>query len=241
MSFSAPPGRPSITATVSSSFRDGYALAKTNATPSMIVLIIGFIGALATLATGWKPAATTSPVALDAIVIPLYIMMLVLSYYALAASVRTVYAQYRMTAGQFLGFIGYGLLAALLTALAAVAFVIPAYWVGVKVLLTPYTYVVTNGAPGALKRTWNMTTGYYWQTVGLLLLAAFGFCALLYAASAICVLAAYLAAPTLIFFGPLMLAVFIWLLHVHALIYIRWTDGLLPRANAPQSAVPVPA
>src|SRR5690242_8267455 len=145
-----------------------------------------------------------------------------------------------MTVGQFFGMLGYGLLIGLLTAIAGIFLVIPAYWVGVKILLTPYTYIVTNGEPGALKRTWNMTTGYYWQTVGLLLLTGLCVAAIIYGAFFICALPAFAAPVSAVVFGPLALAIFIWVLHVHALIYIRWTNGLLPRANMPE-AVLVPA
>lgn len=240
MSISAPPGQPSIIETLSSSFRDGYALAKTNKTLSIIALTISVIGCMTIVVAGWKPG-NTFPVVMNAWFFPLYFMLIVLGYCGIAAAVRTVNAEYRMTVAQFFGFVGYGLLVGLLTAIAGVFFIIPAYWVGVKLLLTPYTYVVTNGEPHVLKRTWSMTTGYYWQTVGILLLAGLCFMVITYAAFGICILGAYIALPSIIVLGPLALAALIWLIHVHALIYVRWTQGLLPRSNTPQGAVPVPA
>lgn len=240
MSISAPPGQPSISETLSSSFRDGYGLVKANAVPAIIALAIGAIGAVALAFAGPKPTNTFSTV-LEAWLLPLYLAMIVLAYCSVASAVRTVNTQYRMTVVQFFGFIGYGLLVGLLTAIAGVFFIIPAYWVGVKLLFTPYTYIVTNGEPDALKRTWNMTTGYYWETVAMLLVAGLCVGVITYAASVICVFAFYEAPLSIIVLGPLALAVFIWMMHVHALMYIRWTWGLLPRSNTPQGVVPVPA
>ena len=40
--------------------------------------------------------------------------------------------------------------------------------------------------------------------------------------------------------GPLALAVLMWLIHVQALVYVRWTNGLLPRATT-REFVLVPA
>lgn len=240
MSISVPPGQPSITQTLSSSFRDAIALTKTNTAVVVIALIMGVIAAIGVIVSGWKPNSSAFPVALEAWIAPAYFALIVVSYYAIAAAVRTINPEYRMTAGHFFGFLGYALLAGLLTTIAGFFLIIPAYWVGVKIMLTPYTYIVTNGEPDSLKRTWRMTTGYYWQTVGMMLLSGICFGVIAYAAFLICGFAAYAAPASAIVFAPLALAVFMWLTHVHALVYVRWTNGLLPRANAPE-AVLVPA
>lgn len=240
MSISVPPGQPSITQTLSSSFRDATSLTKTNAHVVIIALALGVIAAIGVIVSGWRPNSTVFPIALEAWIAPAYFALLVVSYYALAAAVRTINPEYRMTAGQFFGFLGYGLLAGLLTAVAGIFFLIPAYWVGVKIMLMPYTYIVTNGEPNALKRTWHMTTGYYWQTVGMTLLAGLCVGAIFYAACLICVFGAYAAPVSAIVLGPLALAVLMWLIHVQALVYVRWTNSLLPRATTRESVL-VPA
>lgn len=240
MSISVPPGQPSITQILSSSFQDAFALAKKNAIVAFVALALALIAAIAVVASGWRPVGTVFPIALEAWIAPLYFVLVALSYYALAAAVRTVNPEYRMTVAQFFGFLGYGLLAGLLTGIAGIFLIVPAYWIGVKIMLTPYTYIVTDGEPGALKRTWDMTTGYYWQTVGMMLLAGLCVGVIGYAAFFVCGLVTYLAPIGLLVFVPIAVAVLIWLMHVQALVYIRWTNGLLPRANTPQG-VPVPA
>lgn len=249
MSISAPPGQPSITQTVSSAFRDAWSLTKKNAVPAAILIALGLVASCALLFNGAVHAMATAPGGVTplppgtlALLIALDVLVVVVSMYALAAAVRTINANFRLTVGRFFGMLGYMLLAMLLTMAAGIALVIPAYWVGVKLLLTPYTYAVTDGAPGALKTTWNMTIGYYWQTVGMLLLAGLCIGVLMDAAIFLAGFAISAMPASIIVLGPLALAVLVWLMHVAALVYVRWVHGLLPRANMPQGGtVPVPA
>jgi hypothetical protein len=239
MSTSAPPGQPSIRETLNSSFRDGASVARTNLVPAAVFVALGTIVAVTiALSGGIKPGGMSAWLPVGITLADLSFMAL--SYFAIAAAVRTMHPSYRMTFGQFICMFGYSLLVGLLTALAAICLIVPGYWVGVKLMLTPYTYVVTNGAADALKTTWNMTTGYYWQTVGLFLLLG------IYVGVLAC--AAYLVAffigaaipVSTIVLAPLALAVLAWLVHVQALVYVRWTNALLPRANIP-GGIPVPA
>ncbi|HEY9179871.1 MAG TPA: hypothetical protein VIO32_04075 [Candidatus Baltobacteraceae bacterium] len=237
MSISAPPGQPSILQTLSSSFRDAGGLLKRNAIPSAILIVIGTAIAFSVNAKG--NVNSTLPAGVQALIFGMDLVLVVLSYYAIAAAVRTIHAEYRMTVGQFFGILGYSILVGLLTCIAAIFFVIPAYWVGVKLAVTPYAYAL--GARDPLKTAWHMTTGYYWQTLGMLLLA--GVCIGLIACAAIVVAAfAMTAAPVLgAIVAALALLVLAWAVHVQALVYVRWTDALLPRANMPSYAVPAPA
>jgi hypothetical protein len=61
-----------------------------------------------------------------------------------------------------------------------------------------------------------------------------------YVVMLICFFGAGRAPISAIVLGPIATAVFVWLVHVQALVYVRWTNGLLPRANIPQAA-PAPA
>lgn len=240
MSISVPPGQPSITETLGSAFRDGGALVKKNLVPAAILIALGTLAAIAVALSGRPPSAGL-PAAFESLLLVIDLVLVVVGYCAIAAAVRTIHAEYRMTAGQFFGILGYSLLAGLLTTIAGIFFVIPAYWVGVKLMLTPYTYAVTNGAPGALKTTWNMTTGYYWQTVGMFLLLGLCVGAIVAIAVGIAVFGITSLPLTAIVLAPFALAVLTWLVHVQALAYVRWTSSLLPRANVPQGLAAVPA
>lgn len=248
MSISAPPGQPSITQTLSSSFRDAWSLTQKNVVPAGILIALGLVASCVLLFTGVLHAIASAPGGVApvppgplALLIALDELVVVVSMYALAAAVRTINPEFRLTVGRFFGMLGCMLLVMLLTMAAGIGLV-TAYWVGVKLLLTPYTYAVTDGAPGALKTTWNMTTGYYWQTVGMLLLAGLCIGVLMDAAIFLAVFAVNAIPASIIVLGPLALAVLVWLMHVAALVYVRWVHGLLPRANMPHGGtVPVPA
>lgn len=249
MSISAPAGHPSITQTLGSSFRDAWPLTKKNTVPVGILIAVGLIAACMLVFTGALRAAASAPNGIAtlppgplAVLILLDVLIAVVSFYAVAAAVRTIHPQFGFTAGRFFGMLGYSLLVMLITMAAALFLVIPAYWIAPKLLLTPYTYLLTDGAPGALKATWNMTTGYYWQTVGLLLLAGLCIAVIMDAAIFLCTFAGGAIPPLVIVLGPLALAVLAWLTHVSALVYVRWTEGLLPRANVSHGdVVPMPA
>lgn len=241
MSMSAPPGEPSISETLTSSFRDAAAVVKTNAIPAGIFIVLGTIAAI--IIGSAPPPSAGAPANLRGIFVAgfwmLYIMGGAINFFAIAASVRTVNAEYKMTAGQFFGIVGYGLLATLLSGIAALFLILPGYWVGFKVLLMPYTYALTNGAADTLKTTWSMTTGYYWQTVGLVFLEGLCLSLIGYAALFIALLCIGQVPLSIIVVAPLALALFVWLMHAHALVFVRWTFGLLPRSGVP-SGIPVP-
>jgi hypothetical protein len=240
MSISAPPGQPSIGETLRSSFRDAGAIAKTNLVPAAVLIVLGSaIAVTLALSGGIKPGGVGAWFPIAVTVADL--AMIVTAYCAIAAAVRTIHAAYRMTFGQLIGMLGYSLLCGLLAMIASLFFIIPGYWVGLKLMLTPYTYVVTGGAPDALKTTWNMTTGYYWQTFGMFFLAGICIAAITFAAYSVAYFAGMLAPISTIVFAPIVLALFVWVLHVQALIYVRWTDALLPRASMPQQGVPATA
>lgn len=252
MSISAPPGQPSITETLGSSFRDGLPLMKKNAVPVGALIGLALIVAVMLYVTGslqgLGPAVITHggsssgsiPPAFAAILAAIYLLIFIVSYSSIAASVRTIHPDFRMTVGRFFGTVGYGLLAGVLTMIAGLFLVIPAYWVGPKLLLMPYTYLLT-GRGDVLKTTWDMTTGYYWQTVGLLLLSGFCMAIILDASFFACVFLAGAAPAAAIVLFPLAAAILVWTLHVMSLVHIRWTDGLLPRAGMPHGAAAVPA
>lgn len=244
MSISAPPGQPSITQTLGSSFRDAAAVAKSNLIPAALLIVSGTICAywLASSGTFSGPhAGDTMPAGLSGIIAVIDLLAVIVMYYAMAAAIRTIHADYRMTAAQFFGILGYSLVVTILSMIAGIFFIIPAYWVGGKLLLTPFTYAVTNGAPGALKTTWNMTTGYYWQTIGMVLLEGLCLMVIAYAVFFGCAFAAVQMPLSTIVLAPIGLAVLVWLMHVRALVFARWTNDLLPRANVPHVAAVMPA
>lgn len=85
-----------------------------------------------------------------------------------------------------------------------------------------------------------MTTGYFWQTLGMFLVMGFISSAAVYALGGMLVLGGLDSAATVIVAAPIMCLVLAFLIHVRALVYVHWAAGLLPRSGAPE-IVPVPA
>lgn len=226
---------PSIGAVIGSSLDDALNLCKKNIQPAGVCIVLaallGVLYAVTRNANSETFGLAADVCALAAVVV---------EFYALAAAVRTINPQYRMNVGQFFGIIGYSLLVGLLTLVAALFLIIPAFWVGVKLLFTPYTYAVTNGERDAMGKTWNMTTGHYWATLGFYIVAALvaGVAAVL---GELLGFAAAIGAPILaIITFPLAAALFVWAIHFQMLAYVRWTTSLLqPVEPAAASALTV--
>lgn len=223
-------GHPRIGAVIMSSIDDALALSKKNIQPAGIAIVLAAL--LGVLFVTTRSVTSVTFVLGEDICI---IAAVVVEFYAIAAAVRTMNPDYRMGVGQFFGILGYSLLVGLLTMVAALFLIIPAFWVGVKLQLTPYTYAVTNGESDALAKTWNMTTGYYWETIGFFIVVAIvaGIVAIL---GELLSLAAYYGAPvaTIVAF-PVAAALFVWAIHFEMLAYIRWTASLLQRVAPVES------
>ncbi|HEV2260813.1 MAG TPA: hypothetical protein VGR69_00795 [Candidatus Rubrimentiphilum sp.] len=223
-------GHPRIGAVIMSSIDDALALSKKNIQPAGIAIVLAAL--LGVLFVTTRSVTSVTFVLGEDICI---IAAVVVEFYAIAAAVRTMNPDYRMGVGQFFGILGYSLLVGLLTMVAALFLIIPAFWVGVKLQLTPYTYAVTNGESDALGKTWNMTTGYYWETIGFFIVVAIvaGIVAIL---GELLSLAAYYGAPvaTIVAF-PVAAALFVWAIHFEMLAYIRWTASLLQRVAPVES------
>lgn len=69
------------------------------------------------------------------------------------------------------GFIAAGVI---LAVLAAIALVVVGVWLGVKLSLVPSAIVLERlGVVAAVRRSWRLTDGYFWKTLGIQYLIAF--------------------------------------------------------------------
>lgn len=244
MAVSSPPDGPSVSQVFARSFADAGSLTAVNRIPVAIFLVLSTLAAAVFVFSmhGLPQSALTyspSPL-LTVFILCADVAFAVISYYSIAAAVRTVHPEFRMTFARFWGFFGYALLAGLLIGLSELAFIIPMFWVAPKVILAPYVYAL--GAAEPVKTSWNMTTGYYWNTVGLLLLAAVSFTAIVGVTYLLCAAVAFVLPVTIIVIAPLVALVVSWTMHAHALAYVRWSDALIPRAGAGMgAATPSPA
>ncbi len=230
MTYSSLGPAPEIGTIVGSAFSDALDLTKKNIVP--VALLIAFatlIGVLFTL--GAFPeyrgqSGDASPLE-QAVVLMFLLLFYVVNYYSVAAAVRTVNPEYRMTVGPFFGFFGYQLLVGLFTAIATLFLFVPGIWVGVKLTPAPFVYALTGGEPDALGQSWHITTGYFWHTLGFVILLGLGVGAAGIFAEFLAFFASESAAALTIVAFPLAAALFAWSLHVQSLANVRWTKALL--------------
>ena len=229
MSYTSLSPAPEIGTIIGSSFSDALDLTKKNIVPVALLIgfaaLIGVLFALGTFVDYRGRSSDVSPLG-QAVVMIFLVLFYVVNYYSVAAAVRTVNPAYRMTVGPFFGFFGYQLLVGLLTAIASFFLFIPGIWVGVKLTPVPFIYALTGGKPDALGESWEITTGYFWHTLGFMILLGLGVGAATIFAEFIGALAANLAAVTIIAF-PAATAIIAWAVHVQSLANVRWTKALL--------------
>ncbi|NKX53821.1 glycerophosphoryl diester phosphodiesterase membrane domain-containing protein [Arthrobacter mobilis] len=64
-----------------------------------------------------------------------------------------------------------GAASALIIVLVAVGLVLAAVWIGIKLMLAPAAMVLERASlPGSLRRSWQLTSGNWWRTFGIVLL-----------------------------------------------------------------------
>lgn len=222
---------------VGSAFRDAFAVMAQHTVPMIVMgVIVTLLGSLMFFGAHGDQQHQT------AIVSPVDIFMLVITYYALAASIRTIQPSFSMTVITWFGNLGWSILVTLLTLAAGLAFIIPAFWVAPKLVLTPFIYLLNAGAAGEnpLERSWRITTGHYWSTFGLMLVSALPI--------AVVVVFAYMLADIVRLTGiggafvaiPLLCFTYAWAYQVNYLAFARWTYLLLQydveRGTAPLTA-----
>lgn len=138
------------------------------------------IGALSLLA----PASLTQPtkpgepwIAAPMIfgIVAWALMVNVFVYFVVADTVRTFVPEFKMTLSIFSVQFIINMAYSAIIQFAMYFFVVPAFWLGPKLWLWLPKYLLTandehHDIVGALQRSWNDTTGIYWETFGLMAL-----------------------------------------------------------------------
>ena len=103
------------------------------------------------------------------------LMVCVLVYFVVADTVRTFVPTFKMTVTVFMVAFVINLAYSAIVQFAMYFFIIPAFYVGPKLWLWLPKYLLTatdenQDIVGTLQRSWNDTTGIYWETLGLMVL-----------------------------------------------------------------------
>jgi hypothetical protein len=171
-----------------------------------------------------------------------YLAIVLVSVYALADSIRTVRPEFHMTFGGLLAIIGLSLLVGLVVDVGLLLFIIPGFWIGVKLSQTIYAYFLRPGR-GALAESWNITTGHFWPTLGFYIVLGFfvGFAMLLPFYVALFFSLLYpLSAIVMI---PFVFAIWSFMQYFNSLVHVRWTEALLRSDEIRRESIyaPVPS
>lgn len=227
----APPELPALEvgSVISSAFRDAYGVMRTIAKPIVVMMIVAAI--LGFMFVNWPASAKLMPVGFDAANLASSLTLLVLAYFLVASSVRTIHPAFRFTVERWFVLFGWGVVTAMVMMCAALAFIVPVFWVGPKIGLASYVYLLSNDRPteNPLAVSWRITTGHYWSTVGLTLLLSI----ILMAVSMMLSLVAYIFGLVphvgVLFAAPVMCLGTAWLYQVFYLALTRWTYALMQR------------
>ncbi|GAC1505405.1 MAG: hypothetical protein NVS1B14_10960 [Vulcanimicrobiaceae bacterium] len=164
-------------------------------------------------------------------------------YFTLAAALRARDPSYKRTVSKAFGVTTTFFISLLATVVGMLFLIVPGIWVGTKLSLAPFAYSLAKHGPAgtatdAVSESWNLTTGYFWPTVGLALLQillAFlpPFLLLLAALAAFerSHFSAYVSAPLLIFVN-------VYFTQVNALALLEWTSELRAYKSVPEPAPP---
>jgi hypothetical protein len=224
----------SVSETVSSSFTDSRAALMTYRSALYICLALA---ALAGLLGMFFPMGSQDRALVAAVSSFYYVIVLavVLSYFGLAAAVRTIRPDFRMTAGRFFGVLIYGLAVGIAVEIAAFFLLIPGIWIGAKLSLTIPMYLLYPDE--VFGKSWSATTYRFWPTLGLVIVTAI-ITAVLAGIASVAAVGIIMVLPlAAIVLAPLALLVFAFVQQFHWLALVRWSQNLVEH---PASLAPVP-
>jgi len=214
---------------ISSAFRDAHGVMRTIAKPIAVMMIVAALLGFAFV--NWPAAAKIVPVGFDAANFASSLALMVLAYFLVACSVRTIQPAFRFTVERWFVLFGWGILTLMVMMCAALAFIVPVFWVGPKIGLASYVYLLSNDRPteNPIAVSWRITTGHYWSTVGLTFLLVIVMMAVSMVFSLVAYIFALIPHVGVLFAAPIICLGSAWLYQVFYLALTRWTYALMQR------------
>lgn len=240
--------RPDYSSVFSGSAHDAWTLlvARKNLVLTMLIGL-AVVTAIAGLAGGWNfgfnvegAKAGTFPPSAYLADAAYYLAVMVLAFFALADSVRTVRPDFTLTFGGVLGLLGWSLVVGVIVDIGFLLFVIPGLYFFVKLSQAVYAYFLRPGE-NPVGRSWEATNGHFWQTAGFYLLISIfigiGMMLPFYIAFG----GIYLFPPAAIVLIPFVFGIWGFMVYFNQLIHVRWTEALLRAHEMKRDLAPVPA
>lgn len=129
-----------------------------------IAIIAGLVVALAVNAQQW-----TAQDSAQGLVTLARIVDIVFGYFALAAAVRLINPEFRMTIAEVIGVVVYSLGVGLISGISLLFAIVPVFYIYTKIGLAPYLRLLGDFNTNAMEMAWVITNGYFWQSLGFLI------------------------------------------------------------------------
>ncbi len=165
MSVTNVPTSETVTGIIAGAWRDALPLMRSRINVYYVLIAIGAVLALtAALASHGTHSGSDYGAS---------VVTLVASFYAAAAAIRTLRPDFRWTLERVFVVILLGIALAVAIGIGLVLFVIPGIWIGVRLSMTYYAYLMPEGDANPFAVSWHLTAHLFWHTLGLLFLVSF--------------------------------------------------------------------
>jgi uncharacterized membrane protein len=232
--------QPDIVAVIRSCFRDAWPLM---ASRMNVYWILALVCALLYVATfnlaRTGDAQFQENLRLQEALQPANLCAAIAAFFVIAAAVRTVRPEFRMTAATVLAIIGLAIAVGICTELGFFLFIVPGLWWGVKLSQTVWAYLLSDGE-NPFQESWQITTGHFWETLGFFILMSILVSLVLLVVFAVPATIAFFVPLSGIVLAPLAFLGYTYVYHISILANMRWMLELRALRNS-SVAVPAPA
>lgn len=164
------------------------------------------------------------------------IMSPIIVYFILADAVRTFVPSFRMTAPVFFIQLVINYAYGIVLEFSALAFIVPAFYIGPKLWLWPPNYLLTGvekvDIGGSLTHAWQDTNGLYWPTFGLMALVTAAIFVFLLVGIGLGWLLVDLSHPLAVIVSPLVMAAYLIMVAQANCAWLGWSAAVRAHADA---------
>jgi hypothetical protein len=212
--------------TIEGAFKDAWPLMQSRMT---VYLILAGVCALVSLAAPLdflvRDLRQAWQIRIEAVAQPANALGALALFFVIPAVARTVRPEFVMTFGRILGLFGVGLVVGVVSEVGIFLLVAPGIWFLGKWYLATWCYLLSDGK-NPFGESWEITTGYFWETFGFAILLSMVVTAALLIAFFIPIAIAAFVPVLAVVLCPLALLAYIFTTHVTALAQMRWMLAL---------------
>lgn len=215
--------QPDIWGIIAGAFRDAWPLMRKR---MPVYYVLAALCALLSLgATAWvrsvaDPSVQTS-LRIEAAFQPANLCAAIAAFFALAAAVRTVRPEFKMTFLTVLALIGISFVVGLASELGLILLIVPGVWVAIKLSQATWAYLLASGK-NPFAESWEITTGHFWETFAFLIVLSLLVTLVMIVTYFLPAVVGYLVPFSLVILGPVAFLGYLYAYHVAILAEMRW-------------------